>query len=457
MLCPTLAVRASAWLIVTGSSRRERAAGHRLRDRAATCRGPVHVRDTYRLDGQASASSLDTGVSMTSRECPVVHFDTTDQALRFEDVQLFDEIRDAGGIAWTEDNGGLWAVSDFALCKAIASDAKRFISGEGVRFPARGGPKVFALEYDRPRHTVHRRALSEAVSAATVPKLEPMVRGHARSLLQRARSEGRLDLSEDLAFPLPLDVIFSLVGAPDDLKQEVDVLTEALLLYRKPADDGGGDEITRLINVFDRLIALKVEQPGDDWLSGIVQTYQGSGGELDMTEIQGAIFAILFGGHHSTARGIACLLARIVTDPDLQRSLRADPELIARATEESLRIATPLRWFARTAVEDVEIGGQLIRAGQHVYLLYGGANLDPKRYDDPADFRLDRPRSFDHLAFGWGIHRCAGMPLAQLEIRVAVEELFACGPWLELDGEISWTALVEPRSIPCRFAAAPTT
>jgi len=393
---------------------------------------------------------------MATKSCPVTHFDTTDQALRFGDVQLYDEIRAAGGIAWTEDNGGLWVVADFKMCKDIASDHERFISGEGVRFPARGGPKVFALEFDRPRHTVHRRILAEAVSARTVRELEPMVRSHARRLLEPARSEGGIDLSERFAFPLPLDVIFSLVGATDDLKEEVETLTEALLLYRKPLTDDEGDPVTRLMNVFERLIQLKLDEPGDDWLSTIVQHLRDPNGELDESEIQGAIFALLFGGHHSTARGIACLIARIVTEPNLQCALRADPTLLGPAIEESLRVSTPLRWFARTAVEDVEIGGQQIGAGEHVYLLYGGANLDPKRYDEPTSFRLDRPRSFDHLAFGWGIHRCAGMPLAQLEMRVAIEEMFALSPWTQLDGEISWTSLVEPRKIPCRFTDAPT-
>jgi cytochrome P450 len=383
--------------------------------------------------------------------CPVVHFDTTDQALRFADIPIYEQIRAAGGISWTEDNGGLWVIADFALCKQVASDNKRFISGEGVRFPPRGGPRIFALEYDRPRHSVHRGILTEAVGPRTTPTLEPMVREHARRLLARARADRRIDLSADFAFPLPLDVIFSIVGAPDELKQEVETLTESLLLYRAPMTDGS-DPVARLNKVFDELITSKLAEPGDDWLSGIVDHLRNPAGELNDTEIRGSIFALLFGGHHSTARGIACLLARIATEPELQQLLRAAPERIPDAVEESLRVATPLRWFARTATEDVVVGGQTVRAGERVYLLFAGSNLDPNYYEDPNTFRLDRPRSRDHLAFGWGIHRCVGMPLAQLEMRVAVEEVLALSPWIELEAEIEWTSSVEPRRLICRLA-----
>lgn len=116
--------------------------------------------------------------------------------------------------------------------------------------------------------------------------------------------------------------------------------------------------------------------------------------------------------------------------------------------EEAIRVWTPLRWFARTAAEDVQLGAARIRRGDRLLLLYAGANCDPQRYPEPDEFSLDRPRSRDHLAFGWGIHRCVGMPLAQLEVRVAVEEVFARSTWIRLEDEITWTSSTEPRHIP---------
>ena len=132
--------------------------------------------------------------------------------------------------------------------------------------------------------------------------------------------------------------------------------------------------------------------------------------------------------------------------------MRSEPDLLAVAAEEITRLNTPLRWFARTASEDVEVGTVTVRTGDRVMLLYAGANRDAGQFDLPDSFSLDRPKANDHLAFGWGIHRCVGMPLAQLEIRVAAEQLLARCDRVELVGEITWTSSTEPRHIPVRLS-----
>lgn len=381
---------------------------------------------------------------MTAPAAGTVHFDPLDQSLRFGDYPIYDEIRRAGGVSWSDAHGGFWAVADFALVKQIASDNVRFTSGPGVRIPPNGTPPTFALEYDRPRHTVHRAILTEAVGPRAAPGLEDGVRRAARALLPAG---GSFDLGQDYAFRLSLDVIFDLIGAPPELKAEAELLAESLFLFRRPMPDGS-DPAVRLAEILDDLVADRVARPRADWLTQIVRHADSPEYHLSEREIHGAIIALLVGGHHSTARATGCLLARLTTDPGLQRRLRAEPGLLPDAVEEAVRLATPLRWFARTATEDVQLGPVLVRRGERVLLLYAGANRDPRRYPEPDEFTLDRPRSRDHLAFGWGIHRCVGMPLAQLEIRVAVEEVLARSDWIEPAGDITWTSSTEPRHIP---------
>lgn len=386
---------------------------------------------------------------MTSDMTVRVEFDPLDQELRFGDFPRYDAIRTAGGIAWSDAHGGFWAVADYSMARMIAGDGRRFGSAAGVRIPPNRTPPTFALEYDRPRHTVHRRILTDAVGPRTTPTLEGRVRAHARRLLDTTVN-GQIDLGQGYAFHLSLDVMFDLIGAPDDLKPEVEQLAEALFLYRTPMPDGS-DPVVRLQEILDEMVASRVAQPRDDWLSRVVSYGNDPELALSETEIHGAIVALLVGGHHSTARATACLLAQIVGDQHLQERLRAEPELIPAAVEEITRLNTPLRWFARTALEDVKVGAVTVRAGQRVMLLYAGANRDPAQFDRPDEFLLDRPKANDHLAFGWGIHRCVGMPLAQLEIRIALEELLARSPRILPDGEITWTSSTEPRQIPVRL------
>jgi cytochrome P450 len=386
---------------------------------------------------------------MTTHFLPAVAFDPVDQAMRFDDFPVYDEIRARGGIAWSPAHGGFWAVADFSLARRVTTDHERFRSGSGVRIPPNGTPPTFALEYDRPTHVVHRGILTDAVGPRVAPGLDAMVRGHARRLLG-CRSGETFDLGEQYAFRLSLDVMFDLIGAPAHLKNEVELLAEALFLYRRPLPDGR-DAAARLQEILEAMVAERTASPRQDWLGSVVARLGDAERPLSEREVHGAIVALLVGGHHSTARATACLLAQIVSDPGTQGLLRAEPQRIPDAVEEIVRLQTPLRWFARTAAQDVALGGVTVRAGQRVLLLYAGANRDPQQFPDAAQFRLDRPKGRAHLGFGWGIHRCVGMPLAQLEVRVAVEELLAATTALEPASDITWTSSTEPRHIPVRW------
>jgi cytochrome P450 len=149
---------------------------------------------------------------------------------------------------------------------------------------------------------------------------------------------------------------------------------------------------------------------------------------------------------------IAVHLAR---DAELQARLRADPSLIPAAIEEFLRLYTPYRGFARTAVEDVEMGGRTIPAGEAIALVYASAHRDDAVFPNGSTFELGRPNIADHLAFGRGPHNCPGIHLGRMEIRVMVEELLAATNGFELDGDVAparWPE-IGAISVPLRFTA----
>jgi cytochrome P450 len=141
--------------------------------------------------------------------------------------------------------------------------------------------------------------------------------------------------------------------------------------------------------------------------------------------------------------------------PGLQSRLRGDLSLMPGAIEEFLRLYTPYRGFARTANRDVTINGRTIREGEPIALLYASANRDEAVFENPEQFVMDRPNIADHLAFGMGPHVCAGVPLARLQLRVAIEELLKCAPGFELAADPVQTRFPEigALSVPLRFTA----
>jgi cytochrome P450 len=214
----------------------------------------------------------------------------------------------------------------------------------------------------------------------------------------------------------------------------------------------GRDAGARMAEIVGEMVAARTAEPRGDWLSMVVARGHDAENPLDEREVHGAILALL-GGHHSTVRVTSSFMAHLVSHDELQEELRAHPERIPAAVEEAVRLFIPLGWFARTATVDVQLGEVTVASGERVMILYAGTNLDPAWYDPPEVFDTGRSRPVAHLGFGRGIHRCVGMPLAQLELRVAVEELLAASPWVRLREPSTWTSSSEPRHIPARSAA----
>jgi cytochrome P450 len=169
--------------------------------------------------------------------------------------------------------------------------------------------------------------------------------------------------------------------------------------------------------------------------------------------ILGTIRQVLVVGIIAPTIVVGSIAVHLGRDAQLQQQLRDDLSLIPRALEELLRLYTPYRGFARTANRDVEFQGRTIKAGEPIALLYASANRDEAVFENADQFVLNRPNIADHLAFGMGPHVCAGVPLARLELRVAIEELLKCARGFEIAGEIKQTRFPEigALSVPLRF------
>jgi len=342
------------------------------------------------------------------------------------------DLREGCPVAWSERQGGFWVVSRYGDAVEIARDSVRFNNSGDPQF---GTPRP-PLEVDRPLHTTFRRILQPYFTKQRVAQLEPRVRAFVVEMLEPVLDAGGGDLAEALTYPLPARVLCAWLGLPDSewayLKRVADELFEA--------EEGRGDDPeTRarcneeLYAYSRRLVRERVEAPLDpevDLISGLLGASEGDYVVTEDDVVQ-VVRLLIVAGHNSTTGAIGNCILRLATHPDLQQHLRREPELLPVAVEEFLRLEPSVQAMPRWANEDTELYGRRVRKGEKVMLLWASANRDPEHFDEPDACLLDRTPN-DHLAFGRGIHRCIGMDLARLELRVALEELLTATSSIEL-------------------------
>jgi cytochrome P450 len=282
------------------------------------------------------------------------------------------------------------------------------------------------LTSDPPQHTVLRRKVSRAFTPKMMASWEPRIREISAGLvadMQGADKSTPGDLVRDLASPLPTTVIAEMMAIPaqrrDDFKRWSDNLVDGLLT---------GGSLARMATsaaeislYFARTVRQRRARPGDDLISLLVTGDQETA--LNPAEVITFCILLLVAGNETTTNLIANAMLALFDRPDLWRQLTADPALAAAAVEETLRYDGPGQGLIRVTTTDVRMGDETIPAGRNVLPLIASANRDPRHWDDPDTFRLDRQPN-DHLAFGTGIHFCIGYALARLEGRVAIETLF---------------------------------
>jgi cytochrome P450 len=361
------------------------------------------------------------------------HYDHNALATREPSGPMYDLIQARCPVFKSEARGGFWAVAGFESLRKVARDASTFVSGQGAMIPRMGtGRPLIPMEADPPDHLRYRELLMPRLGPAVVKELEPMVRVVAREILSRALLTERADLYETYAKQLPMHVITRLLGIEESI--EFWEWTETLI-YGRLEDGRLGDG--RSVDVaaaaagmfsFFEAVLEKRRRGGDtrDDLVGFLLQAERDG-TLVATETLELCFFLLIAGLDNTAFSIRASLWHLAAHPEDRSTLIEVPSLIRRAVEEFLRIYAPVPGLSRTAVEETELEGQSVAAGDRVLLAFAAANRDAQVFDDPHHFRLDRP-SNPHLAFGVGPHRCIGSHLARLELRVAIEEVLGAVP-----------------------------
>ncbi len=302
---------------------------------------------------------------------------------------------------------------------------------------------VSMLDRDPPDHTRLRRLVSKAFTPRAVEALRPRITGLVEGMLDAAGRQGRVDLVDALAFPLPFAVIAEMLGTPPADHERIRQLTGTLVRSLEPVNEPAmvtamAAANAELTEIAAGMIAWKRANPADDLLTALIHA-EDEGDVLHDHELIAQTLLLYIAGHETTVNLIAGGTVALLRHPDQLALLRSDPALAADAVEELLRYDSPVQATRRITLEPVSLSGVTIPAGSFVMASLGSANRDESFWGpDAAELRLERENARQHVSFGAGPHHCLGASLARLEASIALARLTARFPGLALDGEVTW-------------------
>jgi cholest-4-en-3-one 26-monooxygenase len=363
-------------------------------------------------------------------------------------------LRAEAPVWWHDRPGGepFWAITTQGDARRIFADAHGFSSqAAGIRVrdatllsqanPAEERGIHPMIHTDPPRHTPLRKLVARRFTPRTVAELEDTVRGFARAVIAEACDRRDVDFVNDIAHRIPAQVTFALLDVPESEWDRLAELEHRTITHADPelaGEDAGaaakaGQEV---FGYFAGLVLERLEAPGDDLISAFIK------GRIDdeplrWEQIVAESGLLLAGGLDTTrAAASAGAMLPLLHDRDTMRALWDDPSLLATATDEFVRWASPITSEMRTVVSDVVVGGQSMRAGERVVIWGASCNRDEGVFDAPDAFDLRRSPN-PHVGFSFGEHFCLGAHLARLILRVEFEEMIAAFADVEQAGDAS--------------------
>lgn len=304
-----------------------------------------------------------------------------------------------------------------------------------------GGPTQVLATADDPAHAAHRKLLIPQLAAKRIGAAERFVGDTAERLWREGLCDDHVEWMGAMANRLPMMVVARIIGVPDD---DVDMLvasgcaTTQLLDGLIDADGlaAAGAAAMELSAYVGEHFEQAAGNPGDNLLSDLATAC--ASGELDDTTARVMMLTLFSAGGESTASLLGSAVWILASEPDVQRQLRQDKELLGPFIEEVLRYEPPFRGHYRHVLDDTTLGGVELPAGSRLLLLWGAANRDPNQFDAPNEFQIDRPKGKGHLTFGKGAHFCVGASLARLEARIVLGLLLDRTEWIEAVDRGRW-------------------
>lgn len=390
------------------------------------------------------------------------YWDPYDHAIRKSPYEAWRRLRDEAPVYWNE-RYGFWALSRFDDVLAASIDHGTFSSAYGITLDSIGQKPEhpIMIMQDPPDHDVLRKVVSALFTPRAILRLEDRVRDLCARYLDPFVGSGGFDYVRDFGMRLPVMVISSLLGFPEEDHDQLREWSDALL-HREEGREGptehGMEAQHNAWRYYWDAIQVRRKDPRDDMVSHILASEfeDGDGTRRTLTDVEAMsmISLISAAGNETVARHLGWVAVVYADWPEERRKVVQNPSLVPNAVEELLRFEAPSPTQGRYVMRDVEMHGTVVPAGAKMALLTGSAGRDERHYPDPD--RFDVERKLDrHVTLGYGAHYCLGAALARLEGRVGLEETLKRFPEWDVDRDgvklVETNTVRGPSSCPIRF------
>ncbi len=352
------------------------------------------------------------------------------------------------------EDGAFWSVTKYNDIMAVDTNHEVFSSEPSITIfdPKEDFTLPMFIAMDPPKHDVQRKTVSPIVSPANLHVLEPLIRSRIQKTLDELPIGEPFDWVDRVSIELTTQMLATLFDFPWEDRRKLtrwsDVATagpESGLFKSTDPDEVEQErraELFECVDYFTRLWNERINAPPKGDLISMLAHGEATR-NMDRMEYLGNLILLIVGGNDTTRNSMTGSVLALNQNPDQYRKLRENPGLIPSMVSETIRWQTPLAHMRRTATRDIELGGKTIKKGDKVIMWYASGNRDEEVIDNPNAYIIDRERPRNHLSFGFGIHRCVGNRLAELQLRILWEEILPRFPEIKV--------MNEPRRVPSAF------
>ena len=394
----------------------------------------------------AEAATIETQPTLPDPEsCALDEIDVSDPRLLQQDIwqPYFARLRRDAPVHLHEDGlvGRYWSITRFDDMKAVDMNHGQFSSEPviGIENPPADFLLPMFIAMDQPKHDVQRKGVQPAVAPRQLANLEPLIRQRVAAILDALPVGEEFNWVEKVSIELTTQMLATLFDFPfedrhlltywSDRATEVPEGSEG----SEEVDEAIRGDLLQCLGYFQRLWEERKQNPGGDFISMMAhnEAYQ----DMDPLEYLGNLILLIVGGNDTTRNSISGGVYALNQWPEEFAKLRADPSLIPNMVSEIIRWQTPLAHMRRTTLEDVAFGGKVIPKGDRVVMWYVSGNRDESHFEDADRLIIDRPNARSHVSFGYGIHRCMGNRLGEMQLRIVWEEILKRYRHVEVTGE----------------------